>query len=92
MIASVTIFEDGRPLQVPVLPLNAIVPSKTGQGYAVFVLDRQAAGPVARMRDVRLGEAVGNGIAVVAGVKPGELVITNGSNVVTDGEQVQIVP
>jgi len=92
MIATVTIFESGPAKRVPVLPLNAIVPSKKGDHYAVFVVEQEGGRHVARMRDVRLGEAVGNGIAVIDGVKLGQLVVTNGSNLIADGEPVQLVP
>jgi len=92
MIASVTIFEPGPRARVPVVPLAAIRPSKTDRRYAVFALERRTPGYVARMRYVRLGEAVGNAIAVLEGVNPGELVVTDGSNQVNDGESVQLVP
>jgi multidrug efflux system membrane fusion protein len=92
MIATVTLFDSGPRQRVPVLPLTAIVPSKTEHQYAVFVLEPNGAGHVARMRNVRLGEAVGSAIAVLDGVKLGQLVVTNGSNLVADGEPVQLVP
>jgi len=47
---------------------------------------------VARLRDVQLGEAFGNAVALKGGVELGRRVITNGSNLVSDGEQVQVIP
>jgi multidrug efflux system membrane fusion protein len=92
MIATVTIFDAGSRAPVPVLPLTAIVPSKTERQYAVFILERHGKEHVARMRDVRLGDAVGSSIAVLEGVKLGQLVVTSGSSLVTDGQPVQLVP
>ena len=47
---------------------------------------------IAKMREVKLGQASGNGIVVLSGVQTGEKVITSGSATVTDGEVVQVVP
>jgi len=89
MIASV-VLAGAAAKPVPVIPLGAIVRSKTRpDGYSVFVAGEDS---VARLRDVELGEAFGNNIAVTAGVRTGERVITSGSNLVHDGERVLIVP
>jgi len=93
MIATVTVSEFGPPVQVPVLPLNAVIRSKNKpDGYAVFVVRDEGGKTVARMRDVQLGQAFGNSIGVAGGVQLGERVVTNGSNLVRDGETVQVVP
>jgi multidrug efflux system membrane fusion protein len=93
MIASVTLSNGASGKNVPVLPLAAIVRSKARpEGYAVFTVEREGARQIARLRDVVLGEGFGNGIAVRSGVEIGQQVITNGSNVVSDGEPVQVVP
>jgi RND family efflux transporter MFP subunit len=77
----------------PVLPLSAIVrPPGAADGYAVFVVEEQGGRHTARLRRVKLGEAVGNGIAVTDGVKVGDRVIVAGASLTTDGEAVQIVP
>lgn len=92
MIATVIIFDAGSRVPVPVLPLTAIVPSKTERQYAVFILETNGKEHVARMRDVRLGDAVGSSITVLEGVKLGQFVVTSGSNLVTDGQPVQLIP
>jgi multidrug efflux pump subunit AcrA (membrane-fusion protein) len=77
----------------PVLPLSAIVrPPGAADGYAVFVVEEQEGRHTARLRRVKLGEAMGNGIAVTDGVKVGDRVIVAGASLTTDGEAVQIVP
>jgi RND family efflux transporter MFP subunit len=76
-----------------VLPLSAIVrPPGAADGYAVFVVEDQGGRATARLRRVKLGDAVGNGIAVTDGVKVGDRVIVAGASLTTDGEAVQIVP
>ena len=47
---------------------------------------------VARLRDVKLGEAYGNTVAVTEGLKQGERVITTGGTMVNDGDQVKVIP
>lgn len=74
------------------VPVAAIVASKhNGQGYAVFVVQDQAGHHVARARDVTLGPALGNMVAVQGGLKAGERVVTTGAPLVVDGEAVQVV-
>lgn len=76
-----------------VVPLNAVMKAKANpEGYAVFVVIEQGGQQVARLRDVTLGEAYGNTVAVTDGVKQGELVITTGGTIVIDGDQVKVIP
>lgn len=78
---------------VPVVPMSAIVRSKTEKGgYAVFVLDEQGGKAVSRVRNVTLGGALNNGVIVNAGLHPGERIIVTGAALVNDGENVQVVP
>jgi multidrug efflux system membrane fusion protein len=93
MIASVVLRGGAAGKKVPVLPLSAIVRSRSKAGeYAVFIVRSEGDKEVARMRDVRLGETFGNAIAVRSGVELGERIITNGSHLVRDGEAVLVVP
>ena len=75
-----------------VVPLNAVMKSRSGDGYQVFVLEEQGGQQVARLRDLQLGEAYGNTVAVTEGVKQGERVITTGNTMVLDGGQVKVIP
>jgi RND family efflux transporter MFP subunit len=91
MIASVHL-PSARRASVPVVPLTAIVPSTTNGRYALFVVTRQGEIDVCQLRDVQLGGAVGNGIAVLDGVKAGERVIVVGAPLVRSGDPVSVVP
>jgi RND family efflux transporter MFP subunit len=74
------------------VPLTAVVKSDARAGqYAVLVVERQGDVDVVRVRRVELGEVMGNGIAVLNGVKPGERVVVSGATLLVDGEAVRIV-
>ena len=78
---------------VPVVPLNAIVRSKEEPDqYSLFVIEVQGATESARLRSVTLGEAFGNRVAVMSGVKVGDRVITSGGSRLVDGQAVQVIP
>jgi RND family efflux transporter MFP subunit len=79
-----------RPLTVP---LSAIVRFQAGSGqFAVLVVQRQNAIDVARLRRVELGEVIGNTIAVLKGLEPGEHVVVSGATLLVDGDPVRVLP
>ena len=93
MIVSLSLGETGAPVASPVVPLSAIVKSKDNpDNYAVFIVEEQGGKQTARIRNVKLGEAYGNTVAVTEGLKPGERVITTGATLMVDGQRVQIIP
>jgi multidrug efflux system membrane fusion protein len=93
MIASVVIGNTASPVKLAAVPLSAIVRSnESAESYAVYVVDMTNQQSLARLRNVQLGDAVGNMIVVKDGLKVGENVITVGATLVHDGGPVQIVP
>jgi RND family efflux transporter MFP subunit len=93
MIVSLTVGAQPKLSAEAVIPLNAVMKAKNDpNGYAVFVVVERGGGQVAQLRDVKLGESYGNTIAVTAGVKPGDRVITTGGTMVNDGDQVKVIP
>ena len=93
MIVSLRVGNEHAVTAQPVVPLNAVMKGKSSpDGYAVFVVAEEGGRQVARLRDVKLGEAYGNAVAVTDGVKQGERVITTGGTIVLDGEQVKVIP
>jgi multidrug efflux system membrane fusion protein len=94
MVASLELGEgEGAPLTAAALvPLSAIVRAPGGsRGYAVFVLDDKAAPPVARAREVELGELLGNRIPVKSGLAEGDRVVVLGAGLLADGESVEVI-
>lgn len=78
---------------VTVVPLSAIVRAKNRPDqYAVFVVEENGGRAIARSRGIKLGEALGNTMVVLEGVKAGERIITTGATLVLDGQPVQIIP
>ena len=93
VIASLQVSEGGTAQSVTVVPLTAIVrPPGRPEGYAVVVAEGEGDRAVARLRDVRLGEAFGNMIAVTEGLRIGERVIVTGATLVVDGDPIRIIP
>lgn len=78
---------------LPLVPLAAIVraPGKKA-GFAVFVVDTSAARPVARAREIELGEYLGRDIPVRKGLSGGERIVVLGAGLLSDGESVEIIP
>jgi len=93
MIAAVELKSGGGLAPIPLLPLTAFVPSPTSkEQFAVLVIDGTKGGPRAKVRDVLLGDVVGNRVAVTKGLDRGEQVITTGAAMVIDGEHVEVLP
>jgi RND family efflux transporter MFP subunit len=78
---------------VATVPLDAIVKPASGPSdYAVFVLEGPGDHAVVRLRPVKLGEPLGNVIAVADGLAVGERVVVHGATLVVDGETVRVLP
>jgi RND family efflux transporter MFP subunit len=93
MIAAVELKSGGSHAAIPLLPLTAFVPSPTSkEQFAVLVIDGAGSASRAKVRDVLLGDVVGNRVAVTKGLNPGEQVITTGAALVIDGEHVEVLP
>ena len=93
MIVSLRVGTQQPVAAQPVVPLNAVLKSKSNaNGYAVVVVTEEGGRQVARLRDVKLGESFGNAVAVAEGLKQGDRVITTGGTMVNDGDQVKVIP
>jgi membrane fusion protein, multidrug efflux system len=71
-----------------VVPVTALVEAD-GPAAVVYVLDEDAG--VVRRRTVTVGPIVGERVVVVAGLAPGERVVTDGAAWLTDGRRVSVV-
>jgi len=93
MIVSLRVGTKQQSSSQPVVPLNAVIKSKSNaNGYAVIVVTDEGGQQLARLRDVKLGESFGNAVAVAEGLKPGDRVIVTGGTMVNDGDQVKVIP
>jgi RND family efflux transporter MFP subunit len=69
---------------LPEIPRRALVPGSDGS--AVFVLD----GSLARLRPIKTGATVGDGVQVREGLRPQDRVILPGDGPLTDGQPVRV--
>jgi multidrug efflux system membrane fusion protein len=92
MIATLA-FGSGKILQSPlIVPLSAVVrSSKTRDAFAVFVVEGSGENTVAHERDVKVGNTIGNNIAVLQGLQAGEHVVSVGATEIKDGDQVRVL-
>ena len=68
---------------IPFLSLNRI----NGQFFA-FVSTNEGKGTVARQKLIKIGDNVGNDVEVLDGIKPGDHLITSGTQFLQDGMPV----
>lgn len=91
MIATTRLTRRGPQKRVVLVPLSALVRSpRNMDAYAVIVVAEEGGKLLAHYREVTLGRAVSNMTEVEQGVKPGELVVVAGNNLLPDGSAVQV--
>jgi RND family efflux transporter MFP subunit len=92
MIASLSMGGQVLPREMLAVPLGAVIRDPHNEeGFAVLVADGTSDQSTVHARSVEVGDAYGNMIEVVGGVKGGERVVTSGSTLVKSGEQVRII-
>jgi RND family efflux transporter MFP subunit len=93
MIASVAAKARPGQTATSLLPLTAFVGAAGGgDRFAVMVIEGDGANSRAKLREVELGDVVGNRVAVTRGLTAGERVVTTGASLVVDGERVEVMP
>jgi len=92
MIATLALANEQLQQPAMVVPLSAVVRStKSSGGFAVFVVSESGGKTIVRERDVMVGMTIGNNIAVMHGLQPGEQVVSIGASEIRDGNQVQVL-
>jgi RND family efflux transporter MFP subunit len=93
MIAKLSVPQQAVASPALVLPLTSVVRSpRDPRGFSVFVVEATKGKEVARMRDVKLGDVVGNVVVVAEGLKPNERVVSMGATLLAEGEPVRVIP
>ncbi|HKP63288.1 MAG TPA: efflux RND transporter periplasmic adaptor subunit [Polyangiales bacterium] len=93
MIAKLSVSDAEAQTRSLVLPLTAVVRSpRDARGFSVFVVEQDRGKDIARMRDVKLGDVVGNVVVVADGIKPSERVVSMGATLLAEGESVRVIP
>lgn len=72
-----------------VVPQDAVV--RREDGFAAFVVEEGADGPVARVRRLEVGPAREDRVVVRSGLEPGDRLVVVGQNQVAEGDRVRVV-
>lgn len=92
MIASLAIGGEILPMKVLAVPLSAVIRDpQNPEAFAVLLAEGARDPATVRARPVELGDAYGNMVQLLSGVKPGDRIITTGATLVKSGEQVRII-
>jgi multidrug efflux pump subunit AcrA (membrane-fusion protein) len=79
-------FVTGKVPAAVVVPLAAVQLKEGTRSGTVMVVDAKN---IAHQREVQAGETMGDVVRILEGVKPGEIVVTEGSYSLPDGTQVK---
>jgi len=91
MIASVQV-DQAAPQTVAVVPLTALMTTQSGSNiYSVFAILEREGKQYAQLKSIRVGQTVGNSVAVEEGLIPGERIIINRTNQLNDGSAVKVI-
>jgi multidrug efflux pump subunit AcrA (membrane-fusion protein) len=92
MIASLALGGEILPANMLAVPLSAVIRDPQNPlAFAVLVTDGTGDPVIVRSRTVDLGDAYGNMIQVLGGIKAGERVVTAGSTLVRSGDKVRVM-
>jgi multidrug efflux system membrane fusion protein len=92
MIASLALGGQLLPSSVLTVPLSAVIRDpQNPQAFAVLITEGTGDSVNVRSRTVDLGDAYGNMIQVLGGIKAGERVVTAGSTLVRSGDKVRVL-
>ncbi len=91
MIASIRINQ-ANPQNVPVVPLTALMSAESGSNqYSVFTIKEHDGKQFAQLKSVRIGQTFGQSVVIDEGLTPGERIIVNRTNQLSDGSPIRVV-
>jgi RND family efflux transporter MFP subunit len=91
MMGKVSVPGSQGSVQMPAVPASALLRAASDPNAAsVFVVGDESGKTVARVRTIRVGPFVGSRATVLAGVQPGERVVTGGRQNLADGAVIRI--
>jgi RND family efflux transporter MFP subunit len=93
MIATLNLAVGSLAKQMIVIPMHSIVrPPDNPDGYAVYVVESEGTAAIARLRPIVIGRVIGDDVSIASGLDEGSRVIVKGSDIVYDGEAVNVIP
>jgi hypothetical protein len=91
MIARIRI-EQANTQILPVVPLTALMTTESGSnGYSVFTVTERDGKQLAQLKSVRIGETFGKSVAIDEGLTPGEQIVVNRTNQLSDGSLIRVI-
>ena len=91
MIASIRI-QRADAQNVPVVPMTALTTAESGsRSYSVFTINERDGKQFAQLKRVRIGDNFGKSVVIDEGLTPGERIIVNRTNQLSDGSPVRVV-
>jgi multidrug efflux pump subunit AcrA (membrane-fusion protein) len=91
MIASIRI-ERGDAQNVPVVPMTALMTAESGStNYSVFTVKESDGKQFAQLKSVRIGKTFGKSVVIDEGLTPGERIIVNRTNQLSDRSPIRVV-
>ena len=91
MIASIRI-ERGDAQTVPVVPMTALMTAESGStNYSVFTVKERDGRQFAQLQSVRIGQTFGKSVVIDEGLTPGERIIVNRTNQLSNGSPIRVV-
>lgn len=92
MVASISYSPRSSVLQMPAIPLSAVIESKETNQFAVFVVEDTGGKLIVHRRSIRLGDMHGNRVEVASGLRAGERVVAGGGSLLVEGQEVSATP
>ncbi|MGO4212838.1 efflux RND transporter periplasmic adaptor subunit [Terriglobus sp. 2YAB30_2] len=91
MTASIRI-DRGDPHTVPVVPMTALMTVQSGSNnYSLFTVTERGGKQFAQLKSVRIGKTFGKSVVIDEGLTPGERIIVNRTNQLSDGSPIRVV-
>jgi RND family efflux transporter MFP subunit len=91
MIASIRI-DQANPQSVPLVPLTALMTAESGSNnYSVFTVKERDGKQFVQLKSVRIGETFGKSVVIDEGLTPGERIVVNRTNQLSDGSPIQVI-
>jgi RND family efflux transporter MFP subunit len=91
-IGSLALVPSGEVAMRILVPLSAVVrPPQTKEGLAVLVVQERGGRTYAHLQEISAGDTYGDSVEVKSGVSPGQRIITVGSQLVHDGDEVRLL-
>ena len=91
MIASIRI-DQANAQTVPVVPMTALMTAESGStNYSVFTVKERDGKQFAQLQSVRVGQTVDKSVVIDEGLTPGERIIVNRTNQLSNGNPIRVV-